>query len=67
MQMSMDVAKRVPGRISSSVGRFSGSRAVAGAVARMSSSSNRLRGLHQAMSPVGFGQWSDWDNGHTDG
>jgi hypothetical protein len=43
-----------------------GSRAIAGALARMSKNSNRPRRLRRDLSPVGFNNWDDWDNGHTD-
>lgn len=43
------------------------SRAIEGAVSRMSTASNRTCDHYNLSSPVDFGQWGDWDNGHSDG
>jgi small neutral amino acid transporter SnatA (MarC family) len=44
-----------------------GSKAIAGALVRMSADSNRPCKFHGPSSPVSFTNWGDWDNGHTDG
>jgi len=44
-----------------------GSKAIAGALVRMSADSNRPCELRGSLSPVGFTNWGDWDNGHVDG
>ncbi|PIP55573.1 MAG: hypothetical protein COX06_02515 [Candidatus Zambryskibacteria bacterium CG22_combo_CG10-13_8_21_14_all_42_17] len=43
-----------------------GSRAIAGALARMSRTSNDSQGFQCALSPASWQQWGDWDNGHAD-
>lgn len=44
-----------------------GSKAIAGALFRMSADSNRPCEFRSSFSPVSFTNWGDWDNGHTDG
>lgn len=56
-----------PRRTSDVVHRLMGDRAVAGALARMSTVHNHEVVPQGISSPVEFGQWDDWDNGHTDG
>jgi hypothetical protein len=43
-----------------------GDNALKGALKRMCPHSNHSRQTDQDMS-ADFGQWGDWDNGHTDG
>lgn len=43
-----------------------GSRAIAGALARVSTISNGSDELQCALSPSAWQQWLDWDNGHVD-
>ena len=44
-----------------------GGKAIAGAIARIDMKNNRSRKSNCASSPVEFGDWDDWDNGHSDG
>lgn len=43
-----------------------GSRAIAGALVRMSMTSNHSDELQCVLSPAAWQQWGDWDNGHAD-
>ncbi len=43
-----------------------GSRAIAGALTRMSTLSDCSLELQCTPSPVEWQQWPDWDNGHAD-
>ena len=45
---------------------LTGSRAIAGALARMSTVSNRSDEDHGVLTLAAWQQWSDWDNGHVD-
>lgn len=45
---------------------ITGSRAIAGALTRMSTVSNRSQEDQSALSLDAWQQWSDWDNGHAD-
>ena len=44
-----------------------GSKAIAGALVRMSADSNHPCEFYSPLSPVSFTNWGDWDNGHVDG
>lgn len=45
-----------------------GGKAITGALTRMSTRSNHPhRPRSSILSPLGFGDWDDWDNGHSDG
>ena len=67
IQAKKGVSLRAPCHTTSNVCRLVGSKAVAGAMTRMSKISNRSRRFRHTLSPIGFGQWGDWDNGHSDG
>jgi len=44
-----------------------GEEAIRGALSRMSEHSNEPCESRNTSSTVGFGDWDDWDNGHSDG
>ena len=66
-QVETDVGKKAHGGDSSRIQGLAGSKAIAGAIARMSQHSNRLGNLSHNISSAVFGDWDDWDNGHSDG
>jgi len=43
-----------------------GSRAIAGALVRMSTISNCSHEPQRIPSPIGWQEWRDWNNGHAD-
>jgi hypothetical protein len=44
-----------------------GEEAIKGALSRMSEYNNDSCESHDTSSAVEFGDWDDWDNGHSDG